>query len=168
MTGFDYIILAAILLSAIAGFIRGFLKEICALITWIVAVWAAWRFGALLEPYMGGILRQPPFGLWAGRGVVFLGVLICGTIITALVNYFARLSIFSGLDRFLGTLLGLLRGLVVVGLALMLGQNLKLDSETWWQRSVVARELLPVAGILRSIAGDHLPRLQRQLQGEEV
>ena len=34
-----------VLFSAVAGVIRGFLREICSLITWILAFWLAWKFG---------------------------------------------------------------------------------------------------------------------------
>jgi membrane protein required for colicin V production len=154
MTGLDYLILAVVLLSAIAGLVRGFLKEVCSLVTWFAAVWLAWQFGPSLEPYMGGALREPPFGLWAGRAVVFIAVLIVGAIIGALISYFVRLSLFSGLDRFLGFLLGVARGVVILGVLMILGQSVRLDSEGWWERSKLVKQIQPVASLLRSITGE--------------
>jgi membrane protein required for colicin V production len=157
MVTLDYIILAIILISAIAGLIQGFLREVCTLVTWVLAVWLAWKIGPVLEPYMGGALRTAPFGLWAGRAIVFIAVLVLGAIVGAIVNYFVRLSIFSGLDRLLGLVLGVIRGIVILGVAVILAQSVRLDGEGWWKKSRLVSQLQPVANLLRSIAGDRLP-----------
>lgn len=157
MVAIDYIIIAIVLVSAVTGLIQGFLREVCALVTWVLAVWLAWKFGASLEPYLGGALREAPYGLWAGRGIVFIAVLVIGGIIGALVNYYVRLSIFSGLDRLLGFVLGLLRGVVIVGVVVVLAQQVKLDGEAWWRKSRLLPHLQPVANMLRALAGEHLP-----------
>lgn len=151
----DYIILAIVLLSAIAGLIQGFLRESCSLVTWILAVWLAWHLGPSLAPHLGGALREAAYGLWAGRAIIFIAVLVVGAIIGAILNYYVRLSIFSGLDRLLGFVLGILRGVVIVGVVIILGQTVRLDGESWWQKSRLVKPLEPVAGFLRTLAGDH-------------
>ncbi len=157
MVAIDYIIIAIVLVSAVTGLIQGFLREVCALVTWVLAVWLAWKFGASLEPYLGGALRQAPYGLWAGRGIVFIVVLVVGGITGAIINHYIRLSMFSGLDRLLGFLLGVLRGVVIVGVAMVLAQQVKLDGEGWWKKSRLLPNLQPVANLVRSVAGEHLP-----------
>jgi membrane protein required for colicin V production len=157
MATLDYIILGIILLSAVIGLVRGFLKEVCSLITWVLAFWLAWVFGPSVAPHLGGVLSQEPYGLWAGRAIVFVIVLVLGAIVGFAVNYFVRLSIFSGLDRMLGFLLGLLRGLVIVGLVVILAQTVKLDEEGWWQRSKLVPIVTPIASALRAVVGDYLP-----------
>ena len=52
-----------------------------------------------------------------------------------MVNHFVRLSMFSGLDRLLGFVLGLVRGLVIVGIGIILAQAMRLDGEAWWKQS---------------------------------
>jgi membrane protein required for colicin V production len=128
------------------------------LLSWVLAVWLAWRIGPSLEPHLGGILRQAPYGLWAGRGIVFIAVLVIGGIIGAIISHYVRLSIFSGLDRFLGLLLGLIRGVVIVGVAMILAQQVKLDGEAWWHKSKLLPVAQPVANLLRALAGEHLPK----------
>ena len=49
--------------------------------------------------------------------MIFVAVLLVGTAIGTLVTHFVRLSIFSGIDRLLGGLFGLLRGVVMIGAA---------------------------------------------------
>ncbi len=156
MVTLDYIILAIVLISAVAGLIQGFLREACSLVTWVLAVWLAWKFGPMLAPHLGGALSKAAYGLWAGRAIVFVAVLVIGAIIGATINYFVRLSMFSGLDRLLGFVLGLVRGVVIVGVGIILAQTVRLDGETWWKKSRLMPQLEPVAGVLRAIAGDHL------------
>jgi membrane protein required for colicin V production len=156
MVTLDYIILAIVLISAIAGLIQGFLREACELITWVLAVWLAARMGPMLAPHLGGALRAAPYGLWAGKAIVFVAVLVIGAIVGATINHFVRLSMFSGLDRLLGFVLGVGRGVVIVGVVVILSQAVRLDSEDWWKKSRLVPLVEPVAGLLRAIGGDHL------------
>jgi len=158
MTGVDYVILGILLCSAIAGLMRGFLREVCSLITWILAFWAAWHFGPVVEPYLGGRLADPPFSTWAGRVVVFVLVLILGSVVGALLSYLVRLSLFNALDRLLGFLLGAARGLVILGLLAIIGQSAKLDGEAWWKHSRLVPYAVSVAKGLRAIGGDRIER----------
>lgn len=161
MAGFDYVILAILLLSAVIGLVRGFLREICSLITLVLAVWLAWKLGPSLEPLMGGTLRQGNYGLWVGRIIVFVLVLVVGGIAGALVSHFARLPLFSGTDRFLGFLLGAARGVVVLGTIVLLGRIVHLDEEQWWKNSILAPQLVPVANALQAITGETLDSLKK-------
>jgi membrane protein required for colicin V production len=165
MVTLDYIILAIILLSAIVGIVRGFLQEVCSLVTWVLAVWLAWQFGPALVPYLGGVLAEEPYGLWAGRAIVFVAVLVIGAVVGFAINHFIRMSLFSGLDRLLGFLLGLVRGVVILGVAVILAQAAQLDDEGWWQRSKLVPVVKPVANLLRAVVGEHAPRPSAQNAG---
>ncbi|MET0291515.1 MAG: CvpA family protein [Steroidobacteraceae bacterium] len=154
MTVLDYIILGVVLFSAVAGVIRGFLREVCSLVTWILAFWLAWHFGPALEPHLGGALSSEPARTWAARIPIFILVLMVGAAIGALLNHLVRVSLFSGLDRLLGFVLGVLRGLVILGVAAMIGHAVRLDGESWWRGSRLAPYVESVANGLRSIAGE--------------
>jgi membrane protein required for colicin V production len=157
MVTLDYIVLAILLVSAVVGVFRGFLREVFSVIAWILAVWLAWKFAPALAPKLGGVLKDPAYGVWAARGLILLPVVIAGYCLGAVVNHFVRLSMFSGLDRMLGFVLGLARGVVIVGIGIILAQAARLDAEDWWKDSRVAAGMTPVASVLRGLAGDHLP-----------
>jgi membrane protein required for colicin V production len=156
MTAIDYLFAGILLLSSVAGVWRGFLKEVCALVTWILAFWASWRFGALVEPHLGGVLVDPPFSTWAARGIVFIAVLVLGSVIGAVLSHLVRLSLLGALDRALGLLFGALRGTVILGLLVVLGQAARLDGETWWQKSRLMPYFSPIAKVLHAVGGDRL------------
>jgi hypothetical protein len=101
-------------------------------------------------------------------------VLLLGAGIGATASHFVRLSIFSGMDRLLGFFFGLLRGFVLLGVFVILGQLLRLRGGTggggplsspmespwptacarWWARNACATAPpTRTAGVIRSLEG---------------
>jgi membrane protein required for colicin V production len=153
MNAVDYLLIAVILISGVIGVFRGLLREVIALITWLAAIVLAWQYGELLEPYLGGLLSGESVQPWAARGIIFVFVLLIGTAVGSVVNYFVRLSIFSGTDRFLGGLFGALRGVVVCGLLALLGQLVELEGERWWKGSLLVPFAVSVGETLSAVTG---------------
>lgn len=150
MTPVDYILAAAVCLSVIFGTVRGFLRESVALLGWLVGLWLAWRYADLVEPFLGGSLEGTDLQEWAARAIVLLSVVIASWILGGLLSYLVQRSgLTLGVDRLLGGLFGLVRGAVIVGFAVMLGEAADLQGEPWWRES----RLMPVgqemAGVLR-------------------
>jgi membrane protein required for colicin V production len=136
----DYLLIALIAFSCIAGLMRGLLREVIALVTWIAAVWLAWSYASLVESHLGG--------------VIFFVVLLIGSTIGLIVTHFVRLSLFSGLDRAFGALFGLLRGFIMIGLIVMLCHAVRLDGEPWWRHSVLVPYAEHAANVLRGLVGE--------------
>ncbi|HTW37362.1 MAG TPA: CvpA family protein [Steroidobacteraceae bacterium] len=148
----DYLIIALIVFSAVVGLARGLLREVIALVTWVIALLVAWHFASALEPHLGGLLGgavRP----WAARAILLVGVLLLGAGIGAIVVHLVRLSIFSGMDRLLGFVFGLLRGIVILGVLVLFCQMLRLDGESWWHRSLLIPYGEHVAGAVRLLVG---------------
>jgi membrane protein required for colicin V production len=150
----DYLIIAGILISAVAGAMRGFLREAVAFGAWIIALFVAWHFADLIEPYLGGLLADPEVRPWAARVIIVSLVLLLGALVGALLAHFVRLSIFSGMDRLLGLAFGILRGFVLLGVFVILGQLLRLPAEGWWRNSLMIPYGESVANGLRSLVGE--------------
>jgi membrane protein required for colicin V production len=153
MNAVDYLLIAVILISGVIGVFRGLLREVVALVTWLAAIVLAWRYGDVLEPYLGGLLAGENVQPWAARGLIFVFVLLVGTAVGSVVNYFVRLSIFSGTDRFLGAVFGALRGVVAGGLLALLGQLVELDGERWWTESLLVPFAVSVGDTLSAVTG---------------
>ena len=146
--------IAAILVSAVVGAMRGFLREAIAFGAWIVALFVAWHFSDLIEPHLGGLLADSTVRPWAARVIIVVLVLLLGAAIGSLLSHFVRLSIFCGMDRLLGFGFGLLRGFVLLGVFVILGQLLRLSEEGWWRHSLLIPHGESIANGLRSLVGE--------------
>ena len=90
---------------------------------------------------------------WAARVIIVALILLFGAALGAIIAHYVRLSIFSGMDRFLGFLFGAVRGVVLIGVFVILGQLLKLDGEAWWRHSMLLPYGHSLANGLRLLVG---------------
>ncbi len=135
MTPVDYLIVGGCLVSAGIGFWRGFTKEALSLITLLAAIWLAWRFAFVVEPYLGDWAGGADARIWAARVIVFVLVLVAGALISWLARMLIRHSGLSGVDRLFGAVFGLLRAAVLVGLAVIVLEMAGMDQDRWWQQA---------------------------------
>jgi membrane protein required for colicin V production len=150
----DYLLIAVLVFSSIAGLMRGLLREVISLVTWIAAVWIAWTFSSSLEPHLGGALSDASVRPWAARTIIFVAVLLVGAGIGALLGHFVRLSLFSGVDRLLGLMFGLLRGVVALGVLAMLAHAVRLQDEPWYRGSLLVPYAEQAGNVLRGLVGE--------------
>jgi membrane protein required for colicin V production len=150
----DYVIMGVILVSALVGAARGFLRETIAFVSWVVALLVAWHFSDLIEPHLGGLLAATAVKPWVARLIIVLLVLLVGALIGAVADHFVRLSIFSGMDRLVGFAFGALRGFLLLGVFVIFGQLVHLDSERWWHDSHLIPTGESVANALRFLVGE--------------
>jgi membrane protein required for colicin V production len=150
----DYVVIAAVIISALVGAMRGFLREAVALAAWIIALFIAWHFSDLIEPHLGGLLSGSYVKPWAARVIIVLLILLIGAGVGSLLSHFVRLSMFSGMDRFLGFVFGVLRGLVLLGVFVILAQALRLDGDRWWRQSLLIPYGESTANGLRALVGE--------------
>jgi len=62
------------------------------------------------------------------------------------------------MDRFLGLVFGTVRGLVLLGVFVILGQLLRLDEERWWNQSLLIPYGASIANGLRMLVGEERVR----------
>lgn len=137
MNWVDFGILGIIVLSTMIGLMRGFTREVFGLGTWVLAIVLSVLFGAELAQALQGQVATPVFRTGLAYGGLFLGGLLIGGIVTALFVARVRDSAFSSADRTLGTGLGLIRGILLVGLVVLLARTSGMDEKPWWKQSVL-------------------------------
>lgn len=142
MNGVDFLILGVLLICVLLGMVRGFVREAIGVLAWLCGLWLAWRYASWVEPLLGGSIGAEPVSTWAARGLIVLAVLILGWLVAGVLAHLLRHSGLSLMvDRVLGVMVGLLRGVVVVAVFVLLGQFVQLTQTDWWQHS----QLLPYA-----------------------
>src|ERR1700674_2538508 len=127
LTGADVLIFLVLLGSPIIGLLRGFVREAVSLVFWVAAIWAAWEFGPIVEPHLGGLLADPSVAPWVGRLVMLVLVLLLGWLVGMLLGYFTRSLGLGPLDRVIGLFFGIVRGVVLVGLMIIGGELLHMN-----------------------------------------
>jgi membrane protein required for colicin V production len=161
MKSADYWVVAIVLIMAIIGLMRGFLRELVAIVSWLLALFVAWHFASWLAPHLGGLLTDEHVRPWAARAILLILVLFIGHVAGTLIGHFVRLSLFSVTDRFLGFACGLVHAAIVLGVFAIIGQLLHLDTEGWWQQSLLVPYAERVANGLRTLVGDEHHRVTR-------
>jgi membrane protein required for colicin V production len=135
MTLVDYVIVILCVLSAVIGLWRGFVKEALSVVALLAAIWLAWRFAPFVEPLLGEWSGVPEARIWVARVIIVVLVLMAGAVAAWFARTLVRHTGLSGIDRVLGMAFGFLRGVVIVGLAVMVLEFLGLDQTGWWQQA---------------------------------
>ncbi len=133
----DIAIAIVIVISVGIAFVRGFVKEALSIISLLLAIWAAFNFGAAAGTFADNWLSSPDLQAWFGRVLVFIVVLTLGGLMSWAVSKLVRLSVLSGTDRILGMFFGFARAIVLVALFAMGGQYANFDNDEWWDESVL-------------------------------
>ncbi|WP_371169735.1 CvpA family protein [Aliiroseovarius sp. 2305UL8-7] len=129
MEGFtliDGIVAAVILISAILAYSRGFVREGMSILGWIAAAVLAYIFAPRALPLVQEIPVLKDFiadscelSMIASFAGVFAVALVVVSIFTPLFSSAVQRSALGGLDQALGFVFGVLRGLVLVAIALV-------------------------------------------------
>lgn len=137
MNWVDYGILGIIVISAMIGLMRGFTREVFGLATWVLAILLSVLVGPMLAQALQTQVATPLFRIGLAYGGLFLAGLLMGGILTAVFAQRVRESRFSSADRTLGAGLGLIRGILVVGLVVLLAITSGMGDKPWWSKSVL-------------------------------
>ena len=135
LTWADYAIIATCVGSALFGLFRGFVKEAFSLVTWLAAIFVAWKFAWVLDPMLGTWIAEPGLRLWIGRAAILILVLIAGGLVGWFIRTLVHATGLGGMDRLLGGAFGFARGVLIVGLAVIGLELAGLDQDPWWQQS---------------------------------
>jgi membrane protein required for colicin V production len=147
----DLLLLGVIVVSALFGLMRGLLATVFGVLGWLLAGWAAFRFGHDASVMLSGG-ATPTLGQYAaGHAIAFFGVLLVVSAIGLLLRGVVDSTVLlKGPDRLFGFGLGIVRGVLLAVLAvLVLGFTPVADGEPW-RRSQVASWLRPPADWLRA------------------
>ena len=117
VTILDLVVIGVVLISALLAAVRGFTREVLAIVSWIAAAAVAWVFHPQLVPfikqYIPASSAQDTIALVASIAALFLGTLIIVSIVTARISDFVLDSRIGALDRTLGFVFGAARGLLL-------------------------------------------------------
>ena len=129
MTGFDIAVLLLVGVGAVAGFLRGFVQEVLALLAWVFALFAIHFMHTPLSAAL-----EPTIGTESGASVLAFALLLLVpyAAIKLIANWAgsrSRSSVIGPIDRVLGFGFGAIKGTIIVVLAFSI---LVLGYDTVW------------------------------------
>lgn len=150
MTGIDYAILAVLAASILISVLRGAVRELMSLVSWVVAVWLAVRFAPHAAAFMPQSLTSASLRFAAGFALVFLGALLVLGLATLALSSLLRRSPLSGVDRLLGAAFGFARAVVILVAATLVVGLTAYPRERAWKQAVLVPPLQALALAVRA------------------
>ena len=140
----DLVVIGVIIISALLAAVRGFTREVLAIVAWVTAAAAAWFLHPLVLTKVKEHVSNPNIALAIAIGGVFIVVLLVVSLITVKLSDFILDSRIGALDRTLGFLFGGARGFLIcvigwAGLAWLVGDKGKIPD---WAQSARSRPAL--------------------------
>lgn len=154
MNALDYAILAVILISVIFALWRGFVHQAISLASWLVALLAA-RLLATEVAQLFTFFSQPEYRLIAAYICITLVVVLAGRAVASLFGGLIQRLGLGFLDRLLGLVFGVLRGLIILVLVVAVTSLTSLKDHHLWRTS----ELMPHLEQLRDLAAGKLEEI---------
>ena len=147
ITLLDVLLLVVMLISGLLAMIRGFMREVLSIAAWGIAaavtLWAFPRVTPLAQTYFSSDTVAKGVSI----AVVFLVTLLVVSIVTVRISDMVLDSKVGALDRSLGFLFGLGRGLIIVVVAFLFFAWLVPDrSQPDWVRGAKSKVVLQSTG----------------------
>ena len=158
MVAADLIVLSIIVISIVVSLMRGFVKEALSLAGWLVSLWIAMTFSSGMAELFGDSIKDPTLRLLAAFICLFVLSFIVGSIINFFATQFVQRAGLTGVDRTIGTVFGLLRGILLVTIIVMLLGLTTLPKESWWDDSFFLFRFEAIATWLKDLLPDDISR----------
>jgi|BEDMetMinimDraft_2_1075160.scaffolds.fasta_scaffold01957_3 membrane protein required for colicin V production len=140
MTWVDLAILGVIAVSALLAFGRGLVREALGIGAWVGAAFVAVHYFEAFRPHVRAWIPDIGIADPVAIGLLFLVSLLVFSLIAGALGQLVRSSVLGGVDRSLGFLFGVLRGIVLVIFAYVVA-GLLAPPERWPPEVLDARSL---------------------------
>jgi membrane protein required for colicin V production len=138
VTLFDYLVIFVLIASVVISTMRGLVKEMISLASWIVAFVVANAYGAELAKLLPAMVPGEVVRLILAFIVLFIGVRILMGLLGMAVDALIKAGGLSLADRGLGGLFGLGRGLVIVLAAVILCGMTTIPQQDFWKNALLS------------------------------
>ena len=149
MTWFDYAVLAIVGISVLLSIIHGFVRELLALASWIIAFLVAQLCAADAARLLPAAVSSEPLRLLVAFLAVFLMVLLAATLVSNLLSSLLHRAGLGPVDRMLGAVFGLVRGFAVVMVVVLLAGLTALPRQPVWRDAMLSAPLEALADAIK-------------------
>jgi len=134
LSAVDWILLAVLGLSLLLGLWRGIVQEVLSLVGWVAAFYVSQMYAPLAAAWLPMEGSSQMLRYAAGFVVVFVAVLVGTALVSWVIKKLISAVGLGPLDRLLGSLFGLMRGVVILlAVTVFVGMTPMRESEAWKQ-----------------------------------
>ena len=119
LTILDIVVIVVVLVSATLAMVRGFVREVLSVASWVAAAAAAYFFYKPVVPLVQPYLESVTVATIVAAALIFFIALIIASYVTTRISDFVIDSRVGAIDRGLGFLFGAARGLLLLVIALL-------------------------------------------------
>jgi membrane protein required for colicin V production len=161
----DLVVFGIVLISALLAAVRGFTREVLAIVAWVAAAAAAWFLHPAVLPYAKQYINNNTIALVAAIAGIFIVTLIVVTIITVKISDLILDSRIGALDRTLGFFFGAARGFLICVIGwVFLGWLLQGKNPEWAEAARTRPALENTGSSLIAMLPDNPEGLLQQLR----
>jgi membrane protein required for colicin V production len=130
----DWILLAVMGLSLLLGLWRGIVREVLSLLAWVAAFYVSQMYAPRAAAWLPMEGSSEMLRYAAGFVVVFVAVLVAMALLAWVIQKLISAVGLGPLDRLLGSLFGLMRGVVILlAVTVFVGMTPMRETEAWKQ-----------------------------------
>lgn len=145
----DVAILAIVGISAFLSLLRGLVREVLSLASWVFAFWVAKSFNQPLAMMLSDKISLPSARWFLAYAILFVGTLFAAGIVNFLIGKLITATGLSGTDRMLGIFFGIARGIAICTVLVLLATYTPLPKDPWWSQSLFIPHIQVLALWLR-------------------
>lgn len=135
MTIFDYLVLLVIACSVIIGTLRGFVREVLSLASWVVALVVGNAYGEALAEMLPDVIPGESMRLIVAFVVLFIGTRLLMALVSRTLAELIKATGLTLVDRSLGSLFGVARGVVIVLVVVLLCGTTAIPQQAFWTQA---------------------------------
>lgn len=134
LSAVDWILLAVLALSLLLGLWRGIVQEVLSLAGWVAAFYVSQMYAPMAAAWLPMEGSSQMLRYAAGFVVVFVAVLVVTVLVSFVVKKLISAVGLGPLDRLLGSLFGLMRGVVILlAVTVLVGMTPMRETMAWKQ-----------------------------------
>ena len=135
---FDYLVIFVLAASVVVSMVRGLIKEVLSLAGWVIAFVVANAYAAWLATMLPAVVPGEVLRLILAFIALFVGVKILTGLLAMALGALLDAGGLGLVDRLLGAVFGLARGLVIMLTAVILCGMTSLPKQDFWKEALLS------------------------------
>jgi membrane protein required for colicin V production len=168
ITILDGIVLIVVLVSATLAMVRGFVREVLSVASWVAAAAASYYFYRPVLPLVTPYFESRTVATIIAASAIFFVALIIASYITMRIADFVIDSRVGAVDRILGFIFGVVRGVLLLVIALLFF-NWLVPNPPGWVSQAATKPFLDGIGrsLMAALPEDAEATILRKLRGSD-